>query len=97
MKSREAYAINIAERLKNKEIWFDLNASVRLSAIKDEYPKGQKWFNNFGSSFYYRSKNLPLTTSGPELVEPIAEYVDLIRTNLSKMGAVILEMENRTK
>lgn len=69
----------IAEKILEEKLWFDFSENFDE---KEVYPKGEKEFNKYGATFFYKSVNL---ASDPNL--SISDLIQFILNDLNKIEA----------
>lgn len=79
----------VAKKLLEAKAWFSLSQAPELAKINLEYPvRRDKLFNQYGSSFYYRSKRCSRIRPH-RLVGVIIEYVEYLESKIDSIAALL--------
>ncbi len=74
--SNNEISLQVAEELKDKELWFNFNISeLTKSRVEHEYPKKMEAFNKF-KNFKYRYRTIDINTKTEQIINGIIEYID---------------------
>lgn len=81
-------AMKIKERLDKEKLWFD------LSKIDDNtYPRGNKGFNKYGNTFFYKSVKLHSELSIKEIIDYVISDIKLIHSRQDQIRLIVENYE----